>query len=345
LKIVECKTSGKYSKIFVGGDLGSLSDYIVPSKTIIITDEKVDELYSGNFPDCRKIVIGTGELNKTLDTVEYIYESLLKYNAVRDTFILGIGGGIVTDVAGFAASTYLRGLKFGFAATTLLSQIDASVGGKNGVNFNTYKNYIGSFNQPEFVICATDLLRSLPMDEIINGLGEAAKHAFIFNCGLDNFLETEYNRIIQLDSSAVERVVYDSVLNKAAVVERDEKETGERRILNFGHTIGHAIESVMKVSHGKAVSIGMVIAAKISNRYNVLSEDRTHRMINILKNLQLPIDIDIDPELIINAVYKDKKRTDDYINFVLLEDIGKPVIKQIELKVLEDIIHDMRKHS
>ena len=173
----------------VGEKLENLTSHIPVEKFVIITDENVGRIYRKKFPPCNVIEISTGEKIKNLDTLQYVYGKLLDFEADRSVFIVGVGGGIVCDIAGFAASTYLRGVRFGFVSTTLLAQVDAGVGGKNGVNFRGYKNMIGNFNQPEFVICDMNLLKTLPKREILCGFGEIAKHAFIGDVRMCEFLE------------------------------------------------------------------------------------------------------------------------------------------------------------
>ena len=182
------------------------------------------------------MTVGAGESAKTLDTAGRLYEELMALSVDRSGFIVAVGGGIVCDVAGFVASTYLRGIRFAFVASTLLAQVDASVGGKNGVNVGGYKNMVGVFNQPEFVICDPHLLGTLPQNEILCGAAEIIKHAAIADSALFGYLEENSHRLFDLDEAVVEKLVYDSVLIKSGVVNRDEKETGERRKLNFGHT-------------------------------------------------------------------------------------------------------------
>ncbi len=193
----------------------------------------------------------------------------------RTAFIVGIGGGIVCDITGFVASTYLRGVRFGFAATTLLAQVDASAGGKNGVNFSGYKNMVGMFNQPEFVICDPEVLQTLSERDRGCGLAEIVKHAAIADDGLFCYLEENVGEVLALSPPTVRRMVYDSVVIKSEIVNRDEKETGERRKLNFGHTFGHAVEKITGAPHGEAVSIGMMVAARLSARRGYLAKPRS----------------------------------------------------------------------
>ncbi len=336
------KINGKTSdsKILIGEKLNNLEQYIPAKKYIIITDTNVNNLYKNEFPDCNVIVIGTGEKVKTLETANAIYNKLLEFEADRSTFIIGIGGGIVCDITGFVASTYMRGLRFGFVSSTLLSQVDASVGGKNGVNFHGYKNMIGTFNQPEFVICDTDLLKTLPQQEILCGFGEIAKHAFIGDLDMCNFLETDYQKAINLDFNAISRCVYDSVVIKSTIVNLDEKEKGERKKLNFGHTYGHAVEKTTGVLHGQAISIGMVVAAKLSLNRGLITVNDVERISGLLVKLGLPVEMDTDKDRMYDALKKDKKREGDNIDFVLLNDIGKAVIETISIVELKKVLFD-----
>ena len=264
MKIIEINSQTGLSKIAVGESLVNIGKYVNGTKTVIITDKNLNHFYNLQFPQWDTIVIGTGEKIKTLETVEYIYRNLVELEIDRSCFIVGVGGGIVCDITGFAASTYMRGLGFGFVSTSLLSQVDASVGGKNGVNFQGYKNMIGVFNQPEFVICDPVMLKTLPQEELLSGFAEIVKHAAIGNSDMFSFLENNFQKALDLDAQILGKLVYDSVKIKAAVVRRDEKEEGERRKLNFGHTLGHAIEKTIGIPHGEAVSIGIVFAADLS---------------------------------------------------------------------------------
>ena len=262
MKVLEIHGSGGDSTILIGEGLKNLREHLPVGKVVVITDANVRAIYQKDFPDCDVIEIGTGEKIKTLETVQGIYQNLLAHEADRSTFIVGIGGGIVCDVTGFVASTYMRGLRFGFVPSTLLSQVDASVGGKNGVNFGGYKNIVGVFNQPEFVICDHSLLRTLPKNELLCGFAEIVKHAVIGDAGLFSYLEAHHEKALRLDDEVITKLVYDSVVLKASIVNRDEKEEGERMKLNFGHTFGHAIEKISGLPHGEAVSIGMVFLAR-----------------------------------------------------------------------------------
>ncbi|ACN13722.1 AroB1 [Desulforapulum autotrophicum HRM2] len=325
------------SCLAIGERLENLGAYI-PEQTIIITDSQVRSLYGDQFPACPVIEIGRGEAIKTLETVQTIFQRLVELEVDRSGFIVGIGGGIVCDITGFVASTYLRGLRFGFVSTTLLSQVDASVGGKNGVNFSGYKNMVGVFNQPEFVVCDMALLKTLPQREIASGLGEIIKHACIEDMALFEFLETSREAVLGLDPGAVERMVHDSVLIKSAIVNRDEHEHGERRKLNFGHTFGHAFEKILKIPHGEAVAAGMVVAAALSVEQGYLNAEAAQRIENLVGNLHLPTRFTIDRGKVMDAMRRDKKRQGESINFVLLAGIGKAVVESIPIEALERLM-------
>ncbi len=327
------------SRILIGERLENLPRYIPVARPIIITDVNVGQLYPLDSMAAAVITIGTGEEIKTLDTVQEIYARLLSIQADRSAFIVGVGGGIVCDIAGFAASTFLRGVRFGFVATSLLAQVDASVGGKNGVNFEGYKNMVGLFHQPEFVICDPDLLKTLPAREISCGLAEIVKHGVIADADLFAYQEQNAEDILALDRRVIQKLLRASVRIKSAIVSRDETEKGERRLLNFGHTFGHAIEKVTGVSHGEAVSMGMVIASDLSVKKGLLSTQEDQRLQAVLKNLKLPTRWEAEPQKILDAITRDKKRAGDRIHFVLLNGIGNARVEQITLEELRDTLN------
>ena len=319
------------STLLVGERLQKLEHYIAGRPAVIITDHHLLDLYEKDFSCYPVVTIGCGETIKTLDTVNSIYRQLVDLEADRSTVIVGIGGGIVCDITGFVASTYMRGVSFGFVASTLLAQVDASVGGKNGVNFDGFKNMVGVFSQPEFVICDMNLLHTLSKRDLLCGFAEIVKHAVIADAEMFVYLEKLWPQALALDSNVIEKLVYDSVVIKAGVVNRDETEKGERRILNFGHTIGHAIEKTTGAPHGEAVSIGMVAAATIAHRCGLLSEKDAARIEDLLTRMNLPTRLSGHREAILSAMRKDKKREGDDILFVLPEGIGKTVIRPVSL--------------
>ncbi len=339
MKTVTIQGRNNISRLLVGEKLEKLAHHLPKTgKCIIITDGNVLRHHGERFPKADLITIGLGEGSKTLETVRGIYENLIRLNADRSTFLLGIGGGIVCDITGFAASTFMRGLSFGFAATTLLAQVDASVGGKNGVNLYGYKNMIGVFNQPDFVICDPDLLHTLPQSEIRGGLAEIIKHAVIADPDLFDFLEARREQVLNLERETIMRLVHDSVIIKSQVVNQDETEKGRRRILNFGHTLGHAVEKTMGLSHGEAVAFGMTVAATLSVQKGLLSQAACDRIINLIAACGLPVRLTMDLDQVLPALQKDKKRSGESIHFVLLEDIGRAVVLEVGMTELETAI-------
>lgn len=339
MKTLEIHGSTGDSTIRIGEKLQNLGKYIPAENVVIITDVNVKRFYQNNFPPHPVITIQTGEKIKNLDTVQSIYGKLVELGVDRSTVIIGIGGGIVCDITGFVASTFLRGVKFGFVSSTLLSQVDASVGGKNGVNFQGYKNMVGVFNQPEFVICDLNLLHTLPEKEVLCGLAEIVKHALIGDADLFRYLEEHYQKALTLDTVVIERLVYDSIVIKSDIVNKDEKEKGERRKLNFGHTFGHAIEKTTGVRHGEAVSAGMVMASELSVKRGHLQAEDAQRIKSLLRNLKLPTRLQADRKTVFDALQKDKKRKGDRIYFVLIEDIGKPFVDKISINELDNVIN------
>ncbi|MBW2227963.1 MAG: 3-dehydroquinate synthase [Deltaproteobacteria bacterium] len=307
------------SVIRVGETLEHLDKYIPPENVVIITDINVKNFYGHKFPPHPVITVETGEKIKTLHTVEYICEELVALGADRSTFIV---------------------VRFGFVSSTLLSQVDASVGGKNGVNFKGYKNMIGVFSQPEFVICDLNLLKTLRKKEVLCGLAEIVKHAAIGDADFFTYLEEQYQKALALDMGVVERLVYESIVIKSGIVNRDELEKGERRKLNFGHTFGHAIEKTTGVLHGEAVSAGMVIASALSVKRGFLPANDAERIKNLLRNLRLPTRIKADRKMVLDALKKDKKRQGDRIYFVWLNEIGNASVDRIPMGELETVIDE-----
>jgi 3-dehydroquinate synthase len=345
MKKIEINGSTGKSTVYVGESLKNLNNYIEDfERTIIITDENVNELYGDKFPEkcTKRIVIGTGESIKTLQTVEMIYKKLIEFEADRSFFIIGIGGGIVCDITGFAASTYMRGLKFGFVSTTLLSQVDASVGGKNGVNLLSFKNMVGVFNHPKFVICDIDMLNTLKNNDYICGIAEIVKHGMIISKDHFEYVEKHSEELLsKSEREVLEKIIYDSVSIKADVVRKDERESGERKKLNFGHTFGHAVEKLEKVPHGEAVSIGIIIASKISLKKGYISVSEYERIENLLRNLKLPLVSSCDKKEMMDVVLKDKKRAGSNIDIVLLKSIGEAVVEKVSYSEIDKLIQDL----
>jgi 3-dehydroquinate synthase len=232
----------------------------------------------------------------------------------------------------------MRGVAFGFVATTLLAQVDASVGGKNGVNLNGYKNIVGTFSQPNFVICDTNLLSTLPQEEYLNGFAEIVKHTLIADAQMFSFIEQNVDEVKTFSPIILERLVAHSVKIKAAIVQADEFEKGERKKLNLGHTWGHAVEKVTGMSHGKSVSVGLEFAARLSVSKGLLDNRDYMRIMNILRDLNLPICIKVNPMHIYEALMKDKKKANTSIDFILMRGIGSVAIERLPLDEIRNFV-------
>lgn len=325
MKVIELNTKDKVSRILIGESIENLDKY-VPKKTIIITDSNVARFYGKYFNKYKVIKIEPGEKSKRIQTIEEISRKLMKFRADRDSFILGIGGGVVTDITGFIASIFKRGLKFGFVSTTLLGQIDASIGGKNGIDFEEIKNVIGTFRHPEFVISDLTTLKTLPQQELINGMAELIKIALISDKEFFEDIEENFRTILDLDFNKLEYYVSHAAMLKAGIVRKDEKENGIRMILNFGHTFGHAVESVSGLSHGESVALGMLKAIEISVYNSGLNYDVYDRVKKLLLKVGLSVEYNYVKEGILNTMIFDKKKYGDKIKFVILNEIGKTEI-------------------
>jgi len=324
------------SLITVGESFSNVGNYLPENNVYIITDENVFDLYSHDFPDFPVIKIRAGEEFKDLDTVQNIFKELLKSGADRYSFILAVGGGVVCDIAGFVASTYMRGIRFGFISTSLLSQVDASVGGKNGVNLGDVKNIIGVFNQPEFVLCDPTVLSTLPERELISGFAEVIKYSLIWDLKLFVEIERNLKKLLQFDPEFIQKIVWTSINIKKEVVEQDELEGGLRRILNFGHTFGHAIEKSHGLTHGEAIAFGMLLAVYISEKEGFLSKIEAEQVNTIILSTGLIADLELDQDRILKALQSDKKRKGDSIQFILINGIGKAIDWQTNFSKLEE---------
>lgn len=312
------------SRLFVGRAYRLLPDLLPKGRVVVITDANIDRLYPDLVRGYEHIIIGGGEASKSLHTVEDIYRKLMEMGADRSTFILGIGGGIVTDIAGFVATTYMRGLNFGFVSTTLLGQVDASVGGKNGVNLLDYKNMVGTFSHPQFVIADVEMLRTLPLRELRAGMAEVVKSAIVGDAELFDYVDRIASDKIYSDTSVMNEIVSRSVAVKVDVVLRDEREGGLRRVLNLGHTIGHAIEKCThSLNHGEAVAVGMSQMAYAAVRYGVLSEVDAKSIDNLLLKLGFELTPPLPMATILREVKYDKKKHDNILRLVLPEAIGR----------------------
>ncbi len=278
-------TPGFRSEILVGERWEALSGLLPEKGVVIITDDNVNQLYGSRFPKLPVLSLSPGEGSKKLEVIEYLAEQLLKAGIDRSGFILAIGGGVVCDIAGFLAAVYMRGIRCGYISSTLLSQVDASTGGKNGVNLGGTKNILGTIRQPEFVICDPEMLQTLPEQEYLSGLAELIKTAVIGDKELFEHIESSFDEIMARKSDLLTLLVAKSVRFKGLVVTEDEKEKGLRRILNFGHTFGHAVELQKAVKHGFAVASGIELATEFSFEKRYISLEEKEMIIRSAKKI------------------------------------------------------------
>ncbi len=327
-----------------------LKELGLSGKLVIITNPTVQKLYGDSLKQAllrdgfqvTMLTVADGEEQKSLETAGRLYTELSEAYTERGTPILALGGGVIGDLAGFVAATYFRGVPLVQIPTTLLAQVDSSIGGKVAVNHGLLKNEIGSFYQPRLVISDTGVLKSLPPGEFANGLAEVIKSAVIRDRDLFAFIEANLDKIKSLDEEVLEEVVFRTASIKAEVVAKDETDLGVRHILNYGHTIGHAIESVsdFRVNHGGAVAAGMLAAARISNKLGILGEDELVRLKSVISGASLPTEIpDLDRGKMLQAIGHDKKVSGGKIKFVLLKSIGEAFITdQVSPSLIEEVL-------
>lgn len=320
---------------------------LMQSKLLIVTDSNVEKLYLEELKEALKDikdnicvhVFPAGEENKTLDTIKGIYESCVSNKLDRSSGIIALGGGVCGDMAGFAAATYMRGIKFVQVPTTLLSQVDSSVGGKTGVDFSGGKNIIGAFYQPEFVYANVSTIETLPYDEFVSGMGEVIKHGLIMDKAYFDYILENKASIKERKKDTLSYIIEGSCKIKAAVVEKDETEQGLREILNFGHTAGHALESLsgFTIPHGKCVALGMVSALNLSRKYGNISMEDVERVKELLSYFDFPAEVwGMELKDVYDQMFYDKKARNNVLTFVILSEVGKAVSTKAISK--EDII-------
>ena len=313
---------GSYEIHVAPGAMGRLEDYLPATQEyMVVTDSNVDSLYGTCLGDVPKFVFPAGEQSKTMQTVMEIVEAMLARGLSRRAVVVALGGGVVGDMAGFAASIYMRGVPYVQVATTLLAQVDSSVGGKTGVNTRFGKNTVGSFYQPRQVIIDPETLRTLPQREIINGIGEVIKYGFIYDHAFLLSVEKQFEDLLHLDSHILVDVIKRCCAIKAAVVNEDETEQGVRKILNFGHTVGHALEAVTEYkvyTHGEAVLLGMLYETKAARALGKLDEEHYATICRVLGLVDLDWSVShYDPEALLGHMAKDKKNRDGKVSLLL----------------------------
>lgn len=321
---------------YFAGGFAMLKELSDNKNAVIITDENVFAAHEKRFRGWNTIVLKAGEAYKVQATIDSVIEQLIDLKADRKTTVVGVGGGVVTDITGYVASIYMRGVRFGFVPTTLLALVDASIGGKNGVDVGVYKNLVGTIRQPAFILHDLIFLNSLPEQEWRNGFAEVIKHACIRNASLFKDLEEKGFNYYRRRKTALCDLIQLNATMKTKVVIGDEYETGDRKLLNFGHTLGHALEKQYELSHGEAISIGMVYASAISEQ--LLKFKDKDRVVALLTGFGLPTDATFDKRKTIQVLQMDKKKSGDKVSFILLQRIGKATIQEISFDQLSQLI-------
>lgn len=311
-------------------------------KICIVSDSNVSKLYlkdiisiiKNNSKEIRTFSISPGEEQKNLDNVKILYEKLIEWKFDRKDILIALGGGVVGDLTGYVAATYLRGISFIQLPTSLLAMVDSSIGGKTGVDFSGYKNMVGAFHQPSMVYINTKTLETLPKEHFYNGMAEIIKHGLILDLDYVKWLKRNESNIHSFDQDVITSMIFQSCIIKKDVVENDPKEQGQRALLNFGHTIGHAIEKAVNFDllHGESVSIGSVAASFISMKQGYLSENKLKDIINLFKDFNLPVTIPdklgwVDKESLLENISRDKKQESGKLKFILLKEIGQAFIE------------------
>jgi 3-dehydroquinate synthase len=349
-------SGGRHYDVLVGPGLldqagALLTDAGLQGKAMIISDDTVAHLYgdrlkralSGAGFDTAMISIPPGEGQKSLETAALLYGRLTDLNAERTTPILALGGGVIGDLAGFVAATYMRGVPLVQIPTTILAQCDSSIGGKTAVNHGTLKNRIGAFYQPRLTISDVSLLQTLDRREVSDGLSEVIKHGVILDAALFQFLEDNIEQIRGLDGSLLEHAVAASARIKAGIVVQDELDLGLRNVLNYGHTVGHAVETVSHLSiwHGEAVAIGMAVEARLARELGLLQNAEVARIVNLLERAGLKTALPaLDRASMMAALMHDKKVAGGRVKFALPQGIGKVVLTDLVDQALLDIVMD-----
>lgn len=328
---------------FFNASFSDLKQITDPRYTFIITDENVFQAHTKRFKNWNTIVLKPGEAYKVQATVDTIIQQLIAMGADRTSTLVGVGGGVVTDLTGYVASIYMRGIRFGFIPTSVLAMVDASIGGKNGIDIGIYKNMVGVIRQPSFLLYDLAMLQSLPQAEWENGFAEIIKHACIKDASMFRQLEEATFRTYRSRKQLLGDLIKRNALLKTKVVQLDEFEKGDRKLLNFGHTLGHAIENMYELAHGHAISIGMTYACHISE--SLTGFKHTARVTSLLEQYGLPTYASFDRKQAFENLLKDKKKVRNEIGYVLLERIGKAVVHSIGIEELRSTITNIEIRS
>ncbi|NLB82469.1 MAG: 3-dehydroquinate synthase [Clostridiaceae bacterium] len=319
-----------YNILIEKGIIKQVGQYVKANKTVVITDNNVNHYYGEQVistidGNVKKLVLPAGEETKSLDSLKYVYNFLLDFKITRDDLIIALGGGVIGDLSGFAAATVLRGVRYIQIPTSLLAQVDSSIGGKVAVNSDYGKNLIGAFYQPKLVLIDPDCLATLDKRFFSDGMAEVIKYGCIYDKDLFDIVEAGC-----IDEK-IDEIIERCCNIKRQVVEKDEFDTGERMLLNFGHTIGHAVENhynYQKYSHGEAVAIGMYNICVLGEKMGITAPGTADRVKQVLIKYNLPFRLDIGMEKLSDAIALDKKSQGENINLILLKDIGSAIRKK-----------------
>ena len=344
---LQVKSQGKVIyPIIISDSYGQLESMLINlntdnKKICIVSDSNVSKLYTekivsqiqNHSKETYTFNFQAGEVQKNLDTAYSLYEQLILWKFDRKDILIALGGGVVGDLTGYVAATYLRGISFIQIPTSLLAMVDSSIGGKTGVDFKGYKNMIGAFHQPKAVYININVLKSLPREHFYNGMAEIIKHGLIMDLNYVEWLNNHEESIHSFDNSIIIDMIYQSCIIKKNVVENDPKEQGDRALLNFGHTVGHGIEKAMNFDllHGQCVSIGMVAASYISMKRGYIEKEDLDGIINLLEDFKLPVKLktrdNYMSQVILENISHDKKQESGKLKFILLKEIGKAFIQ------------------
>ena len=330
------KFSSSSTNIFFANGISHLKEIIDVKHAVLVTDENVFKHHQKRFKGFNTIVLKAGEEFKTQQTVDSVIQQLITFEADRKSILVGVGGGVVTDITGYVASVYMRGIQFGFVPTTLLSLVDASIGGKNGIDVGVYKNIVGVTRQPLFILHDLIFLNTLPESEWQNGFAEIIKHACIKDAAMFKQLQSHDLKYYRSKKKELCLLIQRNAKIKLNVVQKDEFEQADRKLLNFGHTLGHALENQYELSHGQAISIGMTYASEISEQ--LLGFKQTESVVKVLEQYGLPTYANFNKQKVFDVLKMDKKRARKEMNYILLEKIGKGIVLPIPLNDLEKII-------
>lgn len=324
------------TEVYFDGKFSQLKQLVDQKNAVVITDEHVFNAHAAKFRQWNTIVLKPGEQYKIQQTVDALIDQLIELGADRTTTLVGVGGGVVTDITGYTASVYMRGIRFGFVPTTLLAMVDASIGGKNGIDVGIYKNMVGAIRQPAFLLYDISLLSSLPLHEWQNGFAEIIKHGAIRDAVMFRALATHDVAWYQRRKKDCTELIKRNARIKIKIVQQDEFETGDRKLLNFGHTLGHALENQYELSHGQAISIGMTYAAEVSRQLTGFRG--TQEVVALLEQYGLPTYASFNLKKVFKVLKADKKKERQELHFILLKRIGAATIQKIPFVELEKML-------